>query len=68
MFLSAHTLQNVFSGEKRVGVIFHASKEIIDLISDNLFKQTPDTLSDPRSVYFVYYDLMVAIGLKHLYW
>uniref|UniRef100_A0A6A7FU61 E3 ubiquitin-protein ligase listerin n=5 Tax=Hirondellea gigas TaxID=1518452 RepID=A0A6A7FU61_9CRUS len=46
---ATHAFQNVFSEDKRPGVLFHCSKEVVDYITDNLFRQTADTLSDPKT-------------------
>ncbi|KAG7163687.1 E3 ubiquitin-protein ligase listerin-like, partial [Homarus americanus] len=40
--------QTAFSEEKRAEVMIFCCKEIMDFITDNLFKQTPQTLSDPK--------------------
>lgn len=43
-----HFLQDVFAAEKIAEVMIFSGKEIIEHIKDNLFTQTPQTLSDPK--------------------
>lgn len=45
------SVQDSFSEEKRSEVMAFTCKEILDHISDNLFTQTPQTLSDPKLVH-----------------
>lgn len=40
--------QDVFAAEKIAEVMFFSGKEILEHIKDNLFMQTPQTLSDPK--------------------
>lgn len=42
-------LQDVFAAEKIAEVMFFSGKEILEHIKDNLFMQTPQTLSDPKT-------------------
>ncbi|XP_068219475.1 E3 ubiquitin-protein ligase listerin isoform X2 [Palaemon carinicauda] len=45
---SSKAFQEAFSVEKRAEVLLFTCKAIMDHVSDNLFNQTPQTLSDPK--------------------
>ncbi|CAL4072477.1 unnamed protein product, partial [Meganyctiphanes norvegica] len=47
--LASAAFKELFSEEKRAEVIFHCYRCIIDHITSNLFDQTPETLSDPKT-------------------
>ncbi|KAK7076596.1 listerin E3 ubiquitin protein ligase 1, partial [Halocaridina rubra] len=46
--IATKAFQEAFSSEKRAEVLIFTCKEIVDHIADNLFNQTPQTLSDPK--------------------
>lgn len=45
---ASKAFQEAFSVEKRAEVLLFTCKAIVDHVSDNLFTQTPQTLSDPK--------------------
>ncbi|KAF2354865.1 Armadillo-type fold [Trinorchestia longiramus] len=46
---ASRAFKEVFAEDKRPGVLFLCAKEIFDFVSDNLFQQTADSLSDPKT-------------------